>query len=371
MKKYNYIRRTITWEGKRYEVSGKTQREAADKLAELKASLKRGEKTVGENSTVDRWFREWYELYKAPSGITAKSLGMYKEKYNGYIKPRIGSMKLKDVREVHLQRILNSEAGRSYSHVSKIRLVMREMFSRARKNHLILWDPAEDLTLPDTTEGSHRSITDEERAAILAVAETHRAGLWVLTILYSGIRPGETAALQWKDVDFRKNELHIYKAAESGTGAVKDPKTDAGIRDIPIHQDLLWRLRKARGAPLDPVFTTMRGTPLDAKALRRMWTGFKRELDIHMGAKLERNKIVKSVVAEDLTPYCLRHTFCTDLQRAGVPINVAKELMGHSDISMTANIYTHRDQAVLHKNMKKLSKQTTKPKKAKKEEKVG
>ncbi len=46
--------------------------------------------------------------------------------------------------------------------------------------------------------------------------------------------------------------------------------------------------------------------------------------------------------------YCLRHTFATDLQRAGVPLNVAKELMGHSDITVTANVYTHRDNAVLH-----------------------
>lgn len=355
MAKYNYIRRSITWEGKRYEVYGKTEREAADKLAELRAQLKRGEKAVGGNSTVDRWFEEWFDLYKKPSGLTKKSLGMYREKYRRYIQPRIGKMKLKDVRDVHLQRILNDEAGRSYSHVSKIRLVLKEMFSRARKSRLIVWDPAEDLVLPNTTEGSRRSITEEERKAILAVAETHRAGLWVLTILYSGIRPGETVPLIWKDIDFRKNEIRIYKAAESGTGAVKGPKTDAGFRDIPIHQDLLWRLKAARGEPLEPVFTNTRGGALDDKALRRMWTSFKRELDIHMGATVYRNKIIESVLAEDLTPYCLRHTFCTDLQRAGVPINVAKELMGHSDISVTANIYTHRDQAVLHKNMRKLS----------------
>ena len=67
-----------------------------------------------------------------------------------------------------------------------------------------------------------------------------------------------------------------------------------------------------------------------------------------MGAKVYRNKIVESVVAPDLTPYCLRHTFCTDLQRAGVVFNVAKELMGHSDVSVTANIYTHKDNGVLH-----------------------
>lgn len=67
-----------------------------------------------------------------------------------------------------------------------------------------------------------------------------------------------------------------------------------------------------------------------------------------MGATVYRNQIIRSVVADDLTPYCLRHTFCTDLQKAGVPINVAKELMGHADISTTANIYTHKDMEVLH-----------------------
>ena len=74
-----------------------------------------------------------------------------------------------------------------------------------------------------------------------------------------------------------------------------------------------------------------------------------------MGAKLKGQKIIESVVAEDLTPYCLRHTFCTDLQRADVPINVAKELMGHANISVTANIYTHKDTGTLHDSMRKLS----------------
>jgi site-specific recombinase XerD len=49
-------------------------------------------------------------------------------------------------------------------------------------------------------------------------------------------------------------------------------------------------------------------------------------------------------VAEDLAPYCLRHTYCTDLQDASVPINVAKELMEHSDINITAKIYMHHSE---------------------------
>ena len=225
---------------------------------------------------------------------------------------------------------------------------MQEMFKRARQSRLIPYDPAELLELPHVQTHQRRSITEEERSAILAVAEHHRAGLWVLTLLYTGMRPGETAALTWADVDFVNNEIHVHAAKESGSQAIKGPKTDSGVRDIPIHSDLLWRLQNAKKNSFAPVFPTGAGNFQNENSLRRLWTGFKRELDLYLGAKTERNRIVESVVAPDLTPYCLRHTFCTDLQKAGVPLNVAKELMGHSDIQMTANIYTHRDSSTLH-----------------------
>ena len=355
MDKYQYIRKTITWEGKRYQVYGKTEAEAIEKLAELKASLKRGEKTISERTTVDRWFHEWIEVYKKSSGITEKSLAMYGEKYRNYIKPEIGSMKLKDVKEIHLQKIMNGQAGRSYSHCAKLRMVMQELFSKARKSRLITYDPAEDIKLPSTSRGGNRSITDQERSHILAVADTHRAGLWILTMLYAGLRPGEAAALQWKDIDFDRNEIHIYKAIESGSGAIKGPKTAAGVRDIPIHGELRRKLEAAKGEPFDYVFTMTNGNPMTSDGMQRTWRSFRRALDLEMGAKTYRNKIIQSVVAKDLTVYCLRHTFCTDLQRAGVPINVAKELMGHSNISVTANIYTHRDSDTLHANIEKLT----------------
>lgn len=349
-----YIRKTARCNGKKYEATGKTELEALQKLAEKLAAAKRGEDLTGGAMTVDAWYREWKALYKEPKGLTPKSLGMYDEKYKNYIRPRVGHLRLRDVRDVHLQRILNEEAGRSASHVKKLRMVMQEMFRRARQSRLIPFDPAELLELPAATTGGHRAITEAERAAILAVAETHRAGLWVLTLLYTGMRPGETAALMWSDVDFVRNEIHVHAARESGTGAIKPPKTPAGIRDIPIHAELLPKLHSAQGEPFSPVFPTQSGNRQNGDSLRRLWQGFRRALDIHMGARVYRNKIVESVVANDLTPYCLRHTFCTDLQRAGVPINVAKELMGHADIQTTANIYTHRDQNTLHGCMARL-----------------
>lgn len=361
MEKYTYIRKTITWDSRRYEVRGKTEQEACEKLADLVVSLKRGEFAASGQTTVEQWFQQWMQTYKIPSGITPKSLRLYDEKYNGYIGPAIGQKKLQDVRDLHLQTILNTQAGRSYSHVSKLRMVLQELFRQARRSRLIVFDPAEVLQLPESTKRSHRPITAAERRHILALAKEHRAGLWVLTILYAGLRPGETAALSWKDIDFDRNEIHVYKAIESGTKTVKAPKTPAGVRDIPMRQELRDRLLDAQGRPDDLVFPAPAGGVRSANSLQRLWGSFAHALDLHMGAKVQDGVITKHALAPDLTPYCLRHTFCTDLQRAGVPINVAKELMGHANISVTANIYTHRDQKVLHSNMAKLNPNGRKP----------
>ena len=346
-----YIRKTARYGGKQYQAYGKTELEALTKLAEKLAAAKRGEELISGSMTVDAWYRQWKATYKDPKGLTAKSLGMYDEKYNGYIKPAIGRLKLRDVKDAHLQIILNGEVGKSRSHVEKIRRVLREMFSRARKSRLIAYDPSEDLELPSTTDGTHRSLTDEERAVLLKVAETHHAGLYILALLYTGMRPGEAAALNWADVDFKNNMIHIHAAVESGSGRIKGPKTEAGVRDLPIHAALLPRLQAARGAPFDPVFTGEGGSRLNSGNQYRLWKSFKRAMDIAMGAEVYRNQIVKSKLAEDLTPYCLRHTFATDCARAGVPLETVRWMLGHADISTTANIYQHRDDATLRAGM--------------------
>ncbi len=335
--KYNYVRKTARYNGKKYEATGKTELEAMTKLAEKLAAAKRGEETIGGSMTVDAWFAQWLDTYKVPKGLIEHSLNGYRSMYTRYLHPRIGRLRLRDVRDVHLQKILNEQAGMSSSHVIRLRQVMQGMFRRARQSRLIAYDPAEMLELPESRTGRRRSLTDEERAALLAVADTHPAGLWALTLLYTGMRPGESAALRWVDVDFDHGEIHIHAAKEAGAMRIKAPKSAAGVRDIPIHAQLLPRLRAERGEAFDFVFPSRSGGMMSDNNMHRQWLS----LAAGMAEQLGR-------AVDDLTPYFLRHTFCTDLQRAGVHINVVKELMGHSNIAVTANIYTHRDQSVLH-----------------------
>lgn len=100
-----------------------------------------------------------------------------------------------------------------------------------------------------------------------------------------------------------------------------------------------------------------------------MWRSFKQALDLDMGTQMASGAIdpETSVVADDLTPYYLRHTYVTDLQSAGVPLNVAKDFLGHKSIAMTSHIYTHlSDEAFTNASLKVLSFATESRKKTQK-----
>ena len=76
-----------------------------------------------------------------------------------------------------------------------------------------------------------------------------------------------------------------------------------------------------------------------------------------MGCKVDpdtKQLVGVKPLATDLTSYCLRHTFCTDLQKKGVDLRSAQYLMGHSDVALTANIYTHADQTTIIQAAKKM-----------------
>ena len=351
MGKYEYVVKTRQIDGIRYKAYGRTEREALQKLDSIIFEVKQNGQKLDGNTTVRKWAKEWLEVYIDTRDITKKSGAMYHEKLENYILPAIGSMKLKDVRETHLQRILNS-ADSSKSTAQKVKITMQAMFKKARKTRLILYDPAEELELPKAPTKKRNPVTEYERKNILEVAEWHRAGLYVLLIMCCGLRNGEIIALQWKDIDLKAGVIHITKDLESGSkDNIKEPKSDSGIRDVGIPEMLRSRLVKPKDGDFQYVLLQPKGKKRHTEgSLRCLWNNFKRELDIHMGAVVYRNQIVKHCyevhplleTEEDwnaLVPYSLRHTYGTDQQRAGVALNVTKYTMGHSDVSVTSKYY--------------------------------
>lgn len=265
-------------------------------------------------------------------------------------RPTLRGMKLDEVVLSDLDAIIVGMAagGYSVSAMRKVCLIIKQIFRRAKADKLIEDDPSEGLKVPSAQvrtvrEDGHRSITESERELFLKVAETNRGGTFIYIMLYSGMRTNEVAALRWEDVDLDERIIHVrhaVKDAEKGDKRIGAPKSVAGLRDIPIPEPLYARLISEKDKQGFVVTNTQRGM-YTASSIQTMWQSFKRQMDIAAGAETFRNQIVESKIADDLTLYCLRHTYCTDLARAGVPLVVAKKLMGHEKIEMTSRIYTH------------------------------
>jgi len=324
-KKFKY-RKTFSIDGKRYEIRADTEEELMKKYILKKNDVENGRVIYSGNMTVRAWTEQALKIYK--TNVTESTLYNHTCQINKHILSQIGNMPLRSVKPVHCQQILNNQAGMSESHIKMIRMHLKWIFARALDNQLIQFSPAVNLVLPDGEEGERRSITDYEREHLLKVCRDDKFLLF-LCMLYCGCRPMEAASLEGRDIDGRI--LHI-----------RGTKTKNSNRYVPIPKVLYERIKDVKGN--EPVCPNSEGRSHSESSYKRLRKALRRSMNISMGCRMYRNALIPPFpLAEDFVPYDLRHTYCTDLQKAGVDIRVAQKLMGHSSIEVTANIYTHVD----------------------------
>ena len=117
----------------------------------------------------------WYELNVKNADCSRVNKDNYKNYVYTHLIPYFRNYKLCEIHEDDCQRFLNQYVGKSKDMVSKLRMTLRRIMRKAKKQKLIPDNPAEDIVLPQVTQGSRRPITDEERAMILETAKTHYA----------------------------------------------------------------------------------------------------------------------------------------------------------------------------------------------------
>lgn len=328
-KKYQYVTQSFSFGGKRYKVYGKTLQEAIEKKLELKRKLEATEIT-GSTITVKQWTETALATYKP--NVSEDYKAQMELRINKHIISQIGSMQLKDVQPIHCQLVLNTQANMSASHIKKVRQEMYFIFDTARKNKLIQTNPCEDVTAPKGKKGERRAITAEERKHFLKVADADPRYHLFMLMLYCGCRSSEAINLLYEDI----KEIEGVKFFH-----IRGTKTAAADRMVPIPPEI-QRILDPNGH--GNICTNERGRPFDRSAYRRLVEHLRRDFNISMGCKVYRNELFPPLpLAPDFVPYMFRHTYCTDLKKKGVDVRVAKTLMGHSDITVTANIYDHDD----------------------------
>lgn len=275
--------------------------------------------------TVDQWYDVWFVSYK--SNLKANTKNFYKNIYESYIQPHIGSALLTSVKELHCQQILtNMTETHAEKTIKSVRSVLYSLFDKARANHLIMFNPASDLSARGKAAKERRALTEEERTAYLNAAALSTFREYAALLYFFGLRRGEAVAV--KGSDFSGGYLYIRRAVtypDNNQPVIADTKTKAGIRKIPIPEKAKKYI-DIDSLPQDFIFAGADSVVLTLKELNNRWKKF---IDFAFPD------------GTDITPHYLRHNYATMLFENGIDLLTVKELCGHEDINTTLKIYTH------------------------------
>ena len=263
--------------------------------------------------------KEWADVCVAAYKPNLKKGTMYHYTYFSRLKngilSQIGDMELGEIKPIDCQRCLNLQIGKSQYHIREIHQIMNFLFERAIDNELIIKNPARNITRPGGPRGQRRSLTNEERSAFLEAIEDP-VNLPFAFMYYCGLRPSEARNILATD---------LIQIAGVPALHIRGTKTKNAERIVPLPSDLSRLIQKSLKSSNK---ASEQVCVMAYETFSRRWQRLRKKL----GA------------APDLVPYCLRHTYCTDLQKKGIDIRIAQKLMGHSNIDLTSTIYSHIDE---------------------------
>lgn len=229
-----------------------------------------------------------------------------------------------DIRPIDIRSYvstLSHERNLSYKTAKNQMMVINLVFRYAVDNGYIDINPAVNLVPDRNLPRRVRTLPMEDDLNRVKKSGGCYFGLFALMALYTGGRRGELLALTWNDIDLKERTITISKSAyrDGSKVSIKEPKTKAGVRVVPILDALLPYLKGGKGL----VFPSKDGGYITESSFRRKWERYQKESGV------------------TCTPHQLRHAYATMLFENNVPEADAQELLGHAQISTTMDIYTH------------------------------
>lgn len=328
-----------TVDGKRKVLYGKTRQDVARKLTAALQAREQGALVVGPRQTVAQFFDRWLSDVVAPN-LRPRSYKVYEGKTRLHIVPELGKVSLAALTPQHLQRLYAKKIaeGVAPKSVNNLHVVIHRALSYAVRWGLVARNVANAAEPPRVPRREIEPFSAEDIAILLQAIKGHRhQWLWT-TMLATGIRFGEAAALRWSDVDLDARIINVrHTLGVKNRGPMfAEPKTTKARRFVPLPQIAVQALtaqleqvhwvRAAAGdrwQELDLVFPSPSGRPLSqSHALER----FHRVLD---QAGLRRRRM-----------HDLRHTYATQLFTLGQHPRAVQDLLGHSRFEITMNLYT-------------------------------
>jgi integrase len=302
------------------------------------------------------WFNEVLKPALSPSSIIR-----YETDYRLRIKDCVlSNMKLTEIKSINIQGYYNGLLERcSANTVRNVHKLLSNFFGYCIKADLIIKNPltAVELPTPKHKNTDNKVLSQQDIETLIEAAKTDSSLFIFLFAVFTGLRQGELLALTHNDIDFNAGLIRVSKTMSYLTidgeykPIISTPKTQNSIRDVPILEPLIAPLK--RHIRLEKEKHLRLGVPFASANML-----FSSDVCTYKNARNVRKTLVraqKRLGMQETTFHSLRHTFCTLLAQRGVPLKTASVLMGHSDIAITARIYTHVDNQELKKGIEKLS----------------
>lgn len=307
--------KVVTINGKRKHFYGKDESEILQKIAAYQEKEENGPLF---SEIADQW-RDSYEK-EVEHYTYEKTKAAYKR-----LKDYFDGDFIKDITPQDVNRFYNYMATKGYAKktVNNHRTVLSNIFKFGIIQGCISSNPATIVDLPKRLPQKRRELPSDTDIQKVKQSTNCTFGLFPYFLMYTGCRKGEALALQYKDIDFKNKQITISKSVYyvGNQPNIKQPKTAAGVRKIPLLDKLAPLIPK--GKKNDYIFSPDGTLPYDQSAFRRIWDKYTKESGV------------------TATPHQLRHAYATLLYEAGIDEKLAQELMGHADITTTKNIYTH------------------------------
>lgn len=296
------------------------------------SALNRGKYVPLSNESLYSYCKKWYELYKEPTLTKINTKEKYKYTLNRIKGLSVGSVRLMDLSSEILQRTYNKMKadGLSESTIKITHTVIKGALTHAKSKGKIAENYALSIVIPkDTESDTAKALTEKELRDFLLEMESSNYYVLALFMSNTGLRPGETIALNRKDI--LGNKINVDKTYVKGAknNIQNETKTKTSKRIVPIPSDLAllmkeYMIKQLNQKPNDPLFQTLKGTRITpANALRQFKAAGKR-----IGCKW-------------VNLHTMRHTYASRLFKEKVDIKVISTLLGHKDVSTTYNIYVH------------------------------
>lgn len=326
---------------KRKYVAARTRTEAHAKLRQVLSERDQGQMQTARPMKVHEWFAE-YRAQVAVPRQRVSTVERLDDLLRLHITPTIGHHRLDALKPVHLVQLYNQKlaAGLSAASVRQIHANIRRALAVAVKWQLISVNVATLVDPPVVRRVEVAPFGSEEAQRLLEAALGDRMEARWIVGLALGLRQGEVLGLFWDDVDLDAGTLRVQRALQRqrGVGLVfTDPKTARSRRIVSLPAPLVDALRAHRSRQLqerlvagtmwkgsDCVFTTECGAPVDPRNDYRLFKALLRKAELR-----------------DARLHDLRHTAASLLLLQGVAPRVVMEVLGHSQISLTMNTYSH------------------------------